>query len=107
MIIQGERIALYGWESVPTIDKDTIYYRAETKLGDTIRLTSSDFQFYKTRLTSDNVDKFQPDKDISVPNFLLHRYIYVTKYDKEVVEVRIMKDVYDSRSDEFVFVRVK
>ena len=107
MSIQGVQITLYGWESVPPIYKDTIYYRAEAKLGDTTRVTFNVFHFSKTALTIDNVYKFRPDKNVSVPNFLLHRYIYVNEYDKETMEVRMTKDAYDSRSDEFVFVRVK
>ena len=104
--IKAGYVALYGWEI--TQKHDTIFYKATAHLKEkTNYIKFTNFQFSRLVTTRTTLDKFQPDKEVLMPDVLLHKYLNVIVGTEARFEVLLTKDVYDSNADKFVFARIK
>lgn len=104
--LKGDNVTLYGWEL--NSDSDTIYYRATASLKiRSSHIRFSGYQFSKLKPTRTKLQNFQPDKEVSMPELLLHKYLNVLSANNERFQVLLIKDAYSSNANKFVFVRLK
>jgi hypothetical protein len=104
--LKGDHVTLYGWEL--NGDMDTIYYKATASLKiRSSHIRFSGYEFSKLKPTRTQLQNFQPDKEASMPELLLHKYLNVLSANHERFEVFLIKDAYDSNANKFVFVRLK
>lgn len=121
--IDGDSMTLFGWEPVyqlkDTINnetspeftvKDTIYYKTTTKfLIDEKGSFSLKFDRYELShypITKDNIDGFVQDNKIRFDTFGLHNSFDGIVSDTKLL-VTATKDIYDSRADQFEFLKIK
>ncbi|MFT3823591.1 MAG: hypothetical protein QM731_06700 [Chitinophagaceae bacterium] len=103
--VKNDSATLFGWEVVP--GKDTVYFKSGRTACAGSNFTFNDFYFTKTRNTPDNLSKFSDDKSVAVSSALLHRHWSGIKQINGGIQMYAVNDIYDSRGDRFVFVKVK
>lgn len=104
LIVSGEEITLFGWET--TFENDTIYFRSTAKRDSKKKITFKTFEFQQERLTEDNLKDFEPDNNLDIDSFLLHRYLSDIEESNGEINLKATKDVYDSRVDFFKFIKL-
>lgn len=104
--LNGDNVTLYGWEI--NGDMDTIYYKANASLKiRSSHIKFSGYQFSKLKPPRTKLQNFQPDKDVSMPELLVHKYLNVLSANNQRFEVLLIKDAYSSNANKFVFVRLQ
>jgi len=53
-----------------------------------------------------NLNEFEPDANLQIASFLLHRHVTIQQQSKERINLIAAKDIYDSRFDSFQFTKI-
>tara|TARA_B100000674_G_C37231806_1_gene641698 strand:- start:20 stop:496 length:477 start_codon:yes stop_codon:yes gene_type:complete len=109
LTIKDKQAIVYGWETEN--ESDTVYYKSTCELKEdsskSIRITLESYQLSEVKITQDNLNEFQENKNLKMPIWRAHSSFWGHKADDGSLEFMAVKHSYDSRADNFIFKRIK
>lgn len=108
LLIEKGKVTYFGWE--PTIKNDTVYFRSTANLKKDSRIT---FEWFDCSLQSPQKEKLPAfpvqlniQLDTAFFKFTALRYLHLSDKQGKIMAWAV-KDAYDSRGDQFEFVKIR
>jgi hypothetical protein len=105
LVVESDQLTLYGWET--TMENDTLYFRSTTAFESNSNVTFTNFEFQKEAINEENIMDFKADNALEVESFLLHKYLINISESNGEISLIATKDIYCSRADNFIFIKIK
>lgn len=104
LTITDDSLTFYGWEMAG--NSDTVYFKSSCKLNTVGAQRFMRFEFSGNKPDPREPDSFTAQEDLLIDLHRLHRHLFNLRQNGRYIHVLATKDIYDSRSDEFLFQRV-
>lgn len=104
LTITDDSLTFFGWEMAD--DSDTVYFKSSCKLNKEGAQSFTSFEFSGNKPDPRKPDSFTAREDLVIDSHRLHRHLFNLRQIDRYIHVLATKDIYDSRSDEFLFQKI-